>query len=145
MPPKIPPINLQTALEQECEQLRKPNGAVLFRRGDHARGVFIVLSGKVSLDFGVDCFLARAYSRGALVGLPATLTGKNYAMTATVTEDAVLGFWSRSALESLLRERPQYYRELLDLLGERMAENRKFLKAHLGQDEQQPVEQVGVV
>jgi CRP-like cAMP-binding protein len=140
MPLKIAPINLQAALEHESERLHQPKDTVLFRRGDDARGMFVVLSGKVRLDFGVDCFLARAYSRGALVGLPATLTGKSYSMTATVTEDAVLGFWSRTALESLLRERPHYYRELLDLLGERMAENQKLMKAQLSRDEQPVLE-----
>jgi CRP-like cAMP-binding protein len=31
----------------------RAQGTVLFRRGDEGKGVFIVLSGTVSLDFGV--------------------------------------------------------------------------------------------
>jgi CRP-like cAMP-binding protein len=54
--------------------------------------MFVVFSGKVSLDFGVDSSLVRTYGIGALVGLPATITRRNYSMTATVTEDAELGF-----------------------------------------------------
>jgi len=86
--------SLQLALEQGCEKIRKPRYTVLFRRGEKAIGIFLVFSGKVSLDFGVDSPLARTYGPGALVGLPATVTGRNYSMTATVTEDAELGFWS---------------------------------------------------
>lgn len=140
MPLKFAPINLQAALENGPERMSKRNGAVLFRRGDTAHGMYMVLAGKVSLDFGVDSSIARGYGRGALVGLPATLSGRTYSMTATVTEDAVLGYWSRNALECLLRERPQYYRELLDILGERLAENQKLARALLNREEQPVLE-----
>ena len=137
---KFAPINLQAALEQASERITKRQGAVLFRRGDSSHGMYIILDGKVSLDFGVDSSIARGYGRGALVGLPATLSKRTYSMTATVTEDAVLGYWSRNALECLLRERPQYYRELLEILGERLAENQKLMKAQLSGDEQPVLE-----
>jgi len=78
--------NLQHALEQGSEKVRKPRSTVLFRPGGKASGMFVVLSGKVSLDLGVDSALGRACGPGALVGLPSTLTRHNYSMTATVTE-----------------------------------------------------------
>jgi len=84
--------NLQHVLEQRSERVCKPRSTVLFRRGDKASGMFVVLSGKVSLDLGVDSALCRTYGPGALVGLPSTLTRNNYSMTATVTEDAELVF-----------------------------------------------------
>ena len=90
--------------------------------------MFIVLSGRVSLDFGVDAPLSRSYGVGALIGLPATVTGRNYSMTATVTEDAELGFWSPRALDSLLRECRDLCQQLLVILGERMAEHQEALK-----------------
>jgi CRP-like cAMP-binding protein len=76
-------------------RFNEPKQTVLFRRGEAAFGMFLVLEGKVSLDFGVDGSnpLNRAYGPGALVGLPATLTGHNYSMTATVTEDAESGIY----------------------------------------------------
>jgi hypothetical protein len=42
--------------------------------------MFRIFSGTVSLDFGVDSSagLANTYAPGALVGLPATLTGRDY-------------------------------------------------------------------
>ena len=93
----IASANLQTILEQRCEKVRKPRFNVLFRHGDRASGMFVVLSGKVSLGFGDNSDFDRSYGPGALVGLPSTLTQRNYCMTATVTEDAELGFWSLSA------------------------------------------------
>lgn len=138
------PISLQTVLEQQKQRVRKSKRAVLFRRGEKAFGMFVVLSGKVSLDFGVDSPFARSYGSGALVGLPATLTGRNYSMTATVTEDAELAFWPTQALDSLLRKRPDFCRQLLVILGEKMAENQKIAKALVSRDEP-PLQQSNVV
>lgn len=132
----FPPDDLQTVLKQHRTRLYKGKSAVLFRRGEKARVMYVVLSGKVSLDFGVDSSLARAYGPGALVGLPATLTERNYAMTATVTENAELVVWTREELELLLRRRPELCRQLLTVLGERMAENHKLVKSILTRDEQ---------
>jgi len=84
--------NLQHALEHRSEKVCKPRSTVLFQRGEKASGMFVVLSGKLSLDLGVDSVLGRTCGPGALVGLPSTLTRHSYSMTATVTEDAELGF-----------------------------------------------------
>jgi CRP-like cAMP-binding protein len=105
--------------------------------------MFVVFSGKVSLDFGVDSSLVRTYGAGALVGLPATITGRNYSMTATVTEDAELGFWSSTALDSL-RARPNLCHQLMVILGERMAEHHEALKALVTGDKE-PLQKSGVV
>ena len=117
------PASLQTVLEEDCEKIRKPRYSVLFRCGEKAFGMFVVLDGTVSLDFGMDSPLARIYGPGALVGLPATVTRRNYSMTATVTEDAELGFWSPEMLESLLRDHPEFCCQLLAILGERVIDN----------------------
>jgi CRP-like cAMP-binding protein len=98
--------------------------------------MFVVLSGRVSLDFGVDSALARSYGPGDLVGLPATLTGRNYTMTAAVAENAELVVWTREALDTLLRNRSDLRQQLLTVLGERLAENQKIAKALLIRDEQ---------
>jgi len=116
--------HLRYILEQQSEKVRKPKSSVLFRRGDKASGMFIVLSGKVRLDLGVDSALSHTCGEGALVGLPSTLTRRDYSMTATVTEDAELGYWTPEGLESLLREQPDLCHPLLLILGEWIAEER---------------------
>jgi len=134
------PTDLQTALEQDCKKVRKPKSTVLFRRGEKATGMFVVLRGRVSLDFGVDTALAHTYGPGALVGLPATLTKRNYIMTATVTEDAELGCWPSEALDLLLRERPELCRQLLQVLGERVQITKALLHGT-----KQPPQRSGIV
>jgi CRP-like cAMP-binding protein len=115
--------NLQKILEQQSIKLSRPASTVLFRRGESAAVMFVVLNGKGSLDLGFDSELARYCVPGAVVGLPSALTRHNHSMTATVKEDAELGFWSPEALDSLLRERPELCRPLLAILGERIAED----------------------
>ena len=131
--------NLQHVLEQRSERVRKPTSTVLFRLGEKASGMFFVLSGKVRLDLGVDSAFGRTYGPGALVGLPSTLTRHNYSMTATVTEDAELGFWSPDALDSLLHSRPDLCQPLLAILGEKIAENHEVERALLARDKQPAV------
>jgi CRP-like cAMP-binding protein len=53
----VPPTDLQTALKERRVRVYKPKSSVLFRRGEKASVMFVVLSGKVSLDFGVDSLL----------------------------------------------------------------------------------------
>ena len=132
------PTDLHTALANCSEKVRKAKSSVLFRRGEEATAMFVVLRGRVCLDCGVDTLFARSYGPGALVGLPATLTKRPYSMTATVTEDAELGCWSSEALDSLLRERPELCRQLLQVLGERVAENQQITKALLDRTKQPP-------
>jgi CRP-like cAMP-binding protein len=72
------------------------------------------------------------------------LTGRNYTRTATAIENTELVVWSRGALDRLLRNRPDLRQQLLTVLGERMAENRKIAKALVIRDEQ-PSQQVNVI
>jgi CRP-like cAMP-binding protein len=126
----VPPT-LSTFLEHHCQKVYKPKSAVLFRRGERAFGVFLVLSGGVSLDAEINRGQPQCCSSGALVGLPATLSKGNYSMTATVTEDAELGFLPPDLLDSLMHENPDLSQAVLKLLSERMLEIRKVQKALL--------------
>jgi len=136
MPGGTDQTELQTTLKQCCMKIRRPKSTVLFRSGEKAFGMFVVLSGTVTLDFGVDRSLAmnHTYGPGALVGLPATLTKRGYSMTATVTQDAELGFWPFEALDALLRKRPDFCHQLLRILGEKIAETRREAKAFLNKE-----------
>jgi len=124
---------LYAALEQRCERIRKSRSTVLFRRGEKACGMFLVMKGTVSLDFGVDAStaLTSVCGPGAIVGLPATLTRTHYSMTATVTEDAELGFMGPEALVSLLRQQPEVCQQLLTILSAKVTHSEQVTKALL--------------
>jgi CRP-like cAMP-binding protein len=123
MAPYFPPPDLHDALQKHCEKVKRRRLTVLFRRGQAPFGMFLVIAGAVRLDFGVDVSnaLNNIYGPGALVGLPATITGRNYSMTATVTDDAELGFLSCQTVKSLLREQPEICQQLLKVLSAKIA------------------------
>ena len=126
--------DLLGVLEACSQRMFQPKSTVLFRRGEKASGMFAVLGGRVSLDFGVDSRSAQFYGPGALVGLPATLTRSNYSMTATVAEDATLGYLPREVLEPLLRNNPSLTQELLVILGEKTLEMKRMKQGLLESD-----------
>ena len=51
---------LRYILELRGKKIYEPKSTVLFRRGDKASGMFVVLSGKVRLDLGLDLVPAAA-------------------------------------------------------------------------------------
>jgi len=135
---------LYEALERRCERVRKRMSTVLFRRGEKAFGMFLVIRGAVRLDFGVDAStaLGNICGPGALVGLPATLSRTNYSMTATVTDDAELGFLTPQDLVSLLRQEPGLRQHFLTILSAKVAHTEEVTKA-LRRNEKLPELQLG--
>jgi len=65
-------------------------------------------------------------------------------MTATVTENAQLGFLSLEAIDQLLRDHPNIFLALLSLLGEKVREIQR-LKQSLLDKGQQPAQLSRVV
>jgi len=137
MPRYLAPHDVLVELQQNCKVVRKPKYTILFKRGEAAFGMFLVMRGKVTLDFGVDgsCSLNGAYGPGALVGLPAALTGRTYSMTATVTNDAELGFISSKDLKGILLQQPALCRQLLDILNAKIMHTYQTTKGHLDPSE----------
>ena len=105
-------------------------GTILFRRGDAARGLFLIRSGRVSvdLDTGNAAFPPRILGAGAVVGLPATITGSPYSLTAEAIDDAELAFVPRPAVLGCLRENPHLCFEVMDLLSGEISGARTALK-----------------
>jgi CRP/FNR family transcriptional regulator, cyclic AMP receptor protein len=84
-----------------------PKGATLFVEGQAARGVFILCSGRVKLSTtSIDgrTLIVRISEAGEVLGLPATITGKPYELTADVIEPTQANFITRAEFLSFLRE-----------------------------------------
>jgi CRP/FNR family cyclic AMP-dependent transcriptional regulator len=84
-----------------------PKGATLFLEGQIVRGVFILCSGRVKLSTSsIDgrTLIVRLSEPGEVLGLPATVTGTPYELTADVVEPAQANFVSSEDFLSFLRE-----------------------------------------
>jgi CRP-like cAMP-binding protein len=123
-------VELRENLEAIANEVFRAKGSALFRRGDEASGVFVVRSGKVKLGLGCDerLYPSRILGVGALVGLPATMSGEPYSLTAEVVEDSRLGFVSRDAMLDLLRNNSKLSFQVMQLLSEEISGMRSTLK-----------------
>src|ERR1700686_3135382 len=98
-----------------------PKGATLFVEGQLPRGVFVLCSGKVKLSTSSAdgrSLILRISEPGDVLGLPATVTGKPYELTADVVEPTQANFISRPDLLNFLREHGEAALRVAQQLGE---------------------------
>lgn len=114
-----------------------PKGATLFVEGQTARGVFILCNGRVKLSTSsIDgkTLIVRIADPGEVLGLPATITGKPYELTADVVEPAQANFISRTDFLNFLRDHGEAALRVAQQLGETyhaaIAEMRSIGLAH---------------
>ena len=97
-----------TVLDTIIPPVAYPKGAVLFMEGQTACGLFAVCSGQVKLStssVGGKAIILKIAEAGELLGLPSTLSGKPYEVTAEVSETARVNFIPRVRV-SARPERP---------------------------------------
>jgi len=98
-----------------------PRGATLFVEGQSPRGVFILCSGRVKLSTSSadgKALILRISEPGEVLGLPATVTGKPYELTADVIEPTQANFIPRQELLVFLREHGEAALRVAQQLGE---------------------------
>jgi len=98
-----------------------PKGATLFVEGQTPRGVFIVCSGRVKLSTSSAdgrTLILRISEPGEVLGLPATVTGMPYELTADVIEPTQANFISRQDFLLFLREHGEAALRVAQQLGE---------------------------
>lgn len=98
-----------------------PKGATLFVEGQLPRGVFILCNGRVKLSTSSadgKTLILRISEKGEVLGLPATVTGKPYELTADVIEPTQANFISRQDFLLFLREHGEAALRVAQQLGE---------------------------
>ncbi len=84
-----------------------PKGAVLFIEGQDPRGVFIICNGRVKLSASSadgKSLILRIADPGEMVGLPGTISGKPYGLTAEALEPIQANFIPRDLFLKFLGE-----------------------------------------
>ena len=98
-----------------------PKGATLFVEGQSPRGAWILCAGRVKLSTSsMDgrTLIVRISEPGEVLGLPATITGTPYELTAEVIEPMQANFISRADFLSFLREHGEVSLRVAQQLGE---------------------------
>lgn len=116
----LPPTAVQR-LAEITSASSYPKGATLFVEGQSPRGVFILCSGRVKLSTSSAdgrTLILRIADAGEVLGLPATVTGKPYELTADVIEPTQANFISRQEFLAFLRENGEAALRVAQQLGE---------------------------
>jgi CRP/FNR family cyclic AMP-dependent transcriptional regulator len=98
-----------------------PKGATLFVEGQSPRGVFILCSGKVKLSTSSAdgrTLILRIAETGEVLGMPASVTGKPYELTADVLEPTQANFIPRQDFLNFLRDHGEAALRVAQQLGE---------------------------
>ena len=98
-----------------------PKGATLFVEGQPARGLFVLCSGRVKLSTcSADgkTLILRISEPGEVLGLPATVTGTCYELTADVIEPAQANFIARTDFLRFLKDTGEAGLRVAQQLGE---------------------------
>lgn len=102
-------------------------GANVFVRGEPARGVFLVSSGRIALSVD-DAGSGKEAGPGSALGLPGTVGGIAYVLSARAIEDAELGFVPCEQFLKYLKTQPDLSLEVVQMLGvELQSANRAVL------------------
>jgi CRP/FNR family transcriptional regulator len=98
-----------------------PKGATLFVEGQSPRGVFVLCSGRVKLSTSSAdgrTLILRMSEAGEVLGLPATVTGKPYELSAEVIEPTQANFIARDDFLRFLRQHGEAALRVAQQLGE---------------------------
>jgi CRP-like cAMP-binding protein len=124
--------NAQSVLFALGTRVTEPKGTVLFRKGEPSFGVFLVAKGRVGLRLegkqGKSTW-NRIATKGSIVGVPATLAGTRYSLTAVTLEQSEVAFINRTALVERIKNDPGLGLELICILGDEVVQTRTILAA----------------
>lgn len=125
---------LKIEFEKISSTVSKSKGTVLFRRGDPPSGVFLVRKGRVTLqlDSAERIYPTRTLGPGSVAGLPASVSGNAYSLTAKVAEDSELGYIPREKLIKLLGENPHLCFSAMKIMSREISRMRAAVKRSPG-------------
>jgi len=108
-------------LETISSSATYPKGAILFVEGQEPRGVFILCQGRVKLTASSadgKSLILRIADPGEIVGLPGTICGKPYEVTAEALEPLQANFIPREPFLQFLREHGEAALRVAQMLSE---------------------------
>ena len=98
-----------------------PKGTILFVEGQEACSVFILSSGRVKLTTASadgKSLLLRIAEPGEVIGLPGTISGETYVLTAEALEPVQVNVISRAPFMEFLREHGEAALRVAEILNE---------------------------
>ena len=116
----VSPPELVEGLKPLGQEITCAKGRTLFREGEPAQGLYIVLDGHASLTMITekgDAVVVRSSGPGSLIGLPGTFLSGIYGLTATIDRDGRFIFVKRQKVLEFLHQRTDMCMLVLQVLG----------------------------
>jgi len=115
--------DLSRSALQELEKIilptTYPRGAVLFEEGQPPRGLFVLCRGRVKLSISSrgKVFILKIAQAGEVLGLGATVSGKDYDLAAETIDPCQVDFIKRTDFLRFMREQPEVCFRVAELLS----------------------------
>jgi len=119
------PLRAVPGIDRVAHSRIYPRGAVVFREGNTARGVYVLSSGSAKISISSadgKKIIIRIAKGGDILGLYAGLTGRPFEATAEMLEGGRVDFISRQDLLNLIRRQNGYSLELLEVFSRQFSE-----------------------
>ncbi len=105
-----------------------PKGTFIFGQGDPAKGVYVVEKGSACVSLAGEDGVSR-WSRivgcGAILGLPSSISGEPYTLSAIALENVDATFISRNTVCELMAKDVSVATEIVSLLSEELGDLRR--------------------
>ena len=119
------PLRAVPGIDRVSRSRIYPKGAVVFREGNHAHGVYVLSSGRAKISISSadgKKLILRIAKSGDILGLYAGLTGRAYEATAEMIEGGRLDFISRQDLLNILGQQNGSGLNLLEVFSRQFSE-----------------------
>lgn len=116
----ISTIDGSTHVGDQTDFSRHTTGSVLYRQGDPATGIFLVLRGRVktwAITLNERTALRKIAGPGEVLGLAAMVSANFHATTAQSTELSLVAFLRKNDLTNTMQECPQLSRAVAQYLA----------------------------
>lgn len=114
------PQNVLASLDHISSAATYPRNAVLFVEGQEPRGVFVICKGRVKLSTSSadgKSIIVRTAEAGEFLGLPGTISGKPYELTAEALEPLQANFIRRDAFLKFVSEHSEAAVRVAEMLN----------------------------
>jgi CRP/FNR family transcriptional regulator, cyclic AMP receptor protein len=115
------PSRTLEGLDEISSSATYPKGAILFVEGQEPRGVFVICNGRIKLSASAadgKSLILRIADPGEVVGLPGTISGKPYEVTAEALEPIQANFIPRAVFLKFLREHGEVALRVAEILSD---------------------------
>ena len=115
------PQALRVKLDAISSSATYRKGEILFAEGQAARGVFVISKGRVKLSASSPdgkALITRMADLGEVVGLPGTISGKRYEVTAQAFEPVEVSFIRRKPFRDFVRAHGEVGLRVAEILSD---------------------------